>query len=394
MKIGFLSDSYNDPEQVRSWSGLPFYFARKLREAGCEIVPIRGRDAVSSLPEKIKQAAWRLTGRRYLRGLNAGLLRAYARSVEPLLEASGVDVVFSVNSWLTAYLETDLPTIFWTDATFASMLGYYDSFSRLAPVSLRAGHEVERQALSRCSLAVYSSHWAARSAEVDYGAPTERLIILPFGANLDPMPTPDEVRASIETKSSPNGHAVCELSCVAVDWKRKGVDLAVGVALELTRLGIPSRLRIVGCHPPAGTTLPANVELVGFLDKNLAAEQARLQGIYRTSHFFLLPTRAEAFGVVLSESCSSGVPCLTTEAGGLPDVIHNGVNGQRFALEAPAEAYAAWIAAMWRDPQRYRELAATTLEDYHARLCGRLAVGRLVETMQALVDRRASVSVP
>ena len=33
MRIGFLSDRYNDPERVGSWSGLPFHFARKMRDA-------------------------------------------------------------------------------------------------------------------------------------------------------------------------------------------------------------------------------------------------------------------------------------------------------------------------------------------------------------------------
>lgn len=390
MKIGFLSDSYNDPERVGSWSGLPFYFARGLRAAGCEIVPIRGRDAVGSLPEKIKQALWRAVGKRYLRGLNPGPLRAYARSVEPLLRASGVDAVFTVNSWHLAYLETDLPTAFWTDATFASMLGFYDSFSGLAPTSLRYGHTVEREVLRRCSLAVYSSFWAANSARADYGADPAKVLVLPFGANLDPLPAQDTIRASIEAKLTAASRETCQILCIGVDWKRKGVDLAVRAAEELTRLGISNHLRIVGCQPPAGAILPPNMEVIGFLDKNSASGSARLQELYRQSHFFLLPSRAEAFGVVLSEACVHGLPCLCTDVGGLPDVIHSGVNGQRFPLDAPASAYASWIAELWGDLDRYRQLALGACEDYHERLSGDRAARRLAGAMQALVDRRAA----
>ena len=170
-----------------------------------------------------------------------------------------------------------------------------------------------------------------------------------------------------------------------MDWKRKGVDLAVGAVAELNRRGIPARLRIAGCSPPKGVALPPSVELLGFLDKNSAEGQQRLRTLYRESHFFILPSRAEAFGVVLSEACSMGVPCLATNVGGLPDVIKPGVNGNLFSLSTPADAYAEWAAGIFADPEAYRRLAHGTREDYHQRLCGRKAVQKLVALMRDLV---------
>lgn len=385
MRIGFLSDRYNDPERVGSWSGLPFYFARKMREVGCEVVPIRGGEITGSFPEKIKQAAWLLARKRYLRGLDAGVLRAYARSVEPLLRSQRVDAVFTVNSWMLAYLETDLPTAFWTDATFASMLGFYDSFSNLAPPSLKAGHEIERRALARSSVAGYASNWAARSAVADYGADPERILVLPFGANLDDLPEPDTLQGWIEAKAAQAaGREVCELSCIGVDWKRKGVDLAVAATEALRSRGVPVRLRVAGCLPPLGTTLPPEVELLGFLDKNTAEGQERLRSLYRESHFFLLPSRAEAFGVVLSEAAAFGVPALTVNVGGLADVVRPDETGQLFAPEAPATAYADWIEAAWNDLEKYRRLAGGALDHYHENLCGRKATEKLVARLRTL----------
>lgn len=384
MRIGFLSDSYNDPERIGSWSGLPYHFAQKMRQNGCEIVPIRGSDAIGSLSEKIKQAAWKLVGRRYVRGLCHDALRAYAASVVEPISRGRVDVIFSVNSWLLAYLDTELPTVFWTDATFASMLGFYDSFSRLAPVSLRTGHEIEQRVLDRCSLAVYSSSWAATSAERDYRLDPSRLLVLPFGANLDPTPDRDAVEAFVQAKSRSDRRETCELLCIGVDWRRKGIDVVVAVSRALTARGIKNRLRIAGCHPPRGAALPPNVEIVGFLDKNSPEGQKRLHDLYRESHFFLLPSRAEAFGIVLSEACSFGVPCLGTNVGGVTDVIRPGINGQRFPLDTPADAYAEWIETLWKDPDKYQRFALATYEDYLARLDGHKAVEKLVERMRLL----------
>ncbi len=388
IKIGFLADRYMNPDDVRSWSGLPYYFARRLRAAGCEVVPVRADREPSELPRKLRQAFWKYArGKRYLRDLDPAAMRAQARGWEARLRQLEVDLVFSAGSWPFAELETVLPKVFWTDATFGAMQGFYGSFSNLAPVSLARGWQVEEAALRRCSMAVYASDWAARSAVRDHGCDPAKVRVLSFGANLETLPSPETVQADILTRMSAR---VCQLLLIGVDWERKGAGIAVEALRELRRRGVDARLRVVGCHPPAGCPLPEGVEIVGFLDKNTREGQERLAALYRAAHFFILPSRAEAYGVVFCEASAFGLPCVAAAVGGVPGIVRSGENGQLLPLEALPADYARWIAEVWRQPDRYAALSHGALAAYHERLDAARSAELLVQDLTRLVEQGAS----
>ncbi len=47
----------------------------------------------------------------------------------------------------------------------------------------------------------------------------------------------------------------------------------------------------------------------------------------RALDIFVMPSYAEAFGKVLIEAMACGVACIATRAGGVPDILHDGVSG-------------------------------------------------------------------
>jgi glycosyltransferase involved in cell wall biosynthesis len=384
MRVAFLADSYVDPERPGSWSGLPYSMAENFRAAGCEVVTVRGRDAMSRLGEKARQAFWKfLRGRRYLRGIAPELLQEYADSVTGELQRLQPDIIFSTSTWLVSRLQIEIPIVFWSDATFATMHGFYSDFTNLAPVSIAAGHAAEREAVRRCALAVYAVEWAARSAREDYRIDPAKIRILPFGSSMRGTPTAGEEAEVIRARTA--SRARCELLFVGVNWHRKGADVAVETVESLARSGVPVRLRIAGCEPPHGRTLPPEVELVGFIDKRTEEGRARLRDLYLTSHFFLLPSRAEAAAVVLSEACAFGLPCLCTEVGGLAELVRSGRNGATFPLNATGDRYAEWIAERWSAPAEYEALARSTFAEYRARLDGRTNAAHFVNWMRELM---------
>ena len=120
---------------------------------------------------------------------------------------------------------------------------------------------------------------------------------------------------------------------VGVDWEKKGGKIAFETLLELERLGISAHLTIVGCVPPSDIR-HKNLRLAGSLNKNDSSQRRQLYHLYRNADFFLLPTRAECYGIALCEANAFGLPAITTDTGGIADIIENGKNGYRLPMSA------------------------------------------------------------
>jgi len=158
------------------------------------------------------------TGSRYQATRQPFAARDYARQVDERSGAMGADVVFSLSSIPVAHYSASAPAVFWTDATFAGLVDYYPTYSRLARPTLRNGHALE---------------WAADTARQRYRVDPAKLRLVPRGASLDPGMTEDEARALVESRPS----TVCRLLLVGRDGMLPAVS-----ALPSRRCGRASRL--------------------------------------------------------------------------------------------------------------------------------------------------------
>lgn len=354
MRIAYVTDSYLDPRKANSWSGLPHYIRSALERAGIEVETIVLPDP-NPAAAMIRYAYWRfLRGRRYLRICEPALLRHYAAATNRRLREMKVDAVFSPSSGPIAYLRTDVPIIFWTDACFAGMLNFYESFSNLAPPSVAAGHAAEYSALKYCSRAIYSSAWGATTARESYAIDPAKFRVVPFGGNVKDKPTLAEIAGIVAQRDSKR----CSLLLIGVDWKRKGADIAVEAVKNLNERGLPARLTIIGCQPPQGTELPPYVEVIPFINKATPEGARDFQEICRRSHFMIMPARADCTPVAIVEANYFGLPCLSTSIGGIPSLVNDEVNGHLFDPRARGIAYADYVYGVMRDPARYAALAA------------------------------------
>jgi glycosyltransferase involved in cell wall biosynthesis len=110
------------------------------------------------------------------------------------------------------------------------------------------------------------------------------------------------------------------------------------------------------------------MKVIPFLNKNTQKGMRRISKLLLESHFLLLPTRAEAFGIVFCEASAYGLPSISTDTGGVSGVVSEGRNGYLLPHSASGKEYADVIASCFSDNSRYEQLRRTSREEYESRL--------------------------
>ncbi len=273
----------------------------------------------------------------------------FRRLVRRQLAKQPCDVLFApVASHELEWLRPEAPVIYASDVTYRVYAPMYG----LQPTEV--DDRIEQHAIHSAAAIAYSSQWAADSARDDYGASPDKVFVVPFGANLPEAPDP--ALAEQRTLTKP-----LRLLFLGKEWERKGGPLVLETVAELRRRGVETHLVIAGCTPPnvASEDNGGNgVEVIPYLDKTFAADRQRMHELWRDSHLFFMPTRAEAFGMVFCEAAAYGMPAVTTAVGGVPSAVAAGESGLVLPLSAPATEYADAICQLLANPDQYRALAA------------------------------------
>jgi glycosyltransferase involved in cell wall biosynthesis len=88
--------------------------------------------------------------------------------------------------------------------------------------------------------------------------------------------------------------------------------------------------------------------------------------------------------MVFAEANAFGVPCITRRVGGIPSIIRDDVNGRMFNPDSPARQYAQYVAGVFADRARYRELAHTSRVEYTSRLNWGIAAAQVRDVLAAV----------
>lgn len=363
MKIAFIT--FQQTNDINNWSGTVHYIYKMLQTRYGHITvfdSIEKNHELLALPLKIYN---KILNRSIEYQRNPYFLKRICRDLNRHISNRKFDIVFSPGSLPFAYLETDAAKVFWTDATFHQMLDYYPEYSGLPKSAVSWGNMHEKLALNNADLAFYTSEWARNSAVSDYGIPEEKLVVLPFGANIDEKLEPDEVHQLIRKRTS---DPVIRLLSIGSDWHRKGFDFTISIAKELHDRGEKVKLSIVGIRPPRKLNLPFDFQCHGRLDKSNAQDKRTLIRLFKESHFFLLPSKNECLAVVFAEASNFALPSITRNTGGITSMVSHGRNGYVLDYDASANEYVTLIANTFKNRNAYAALCQSSYEVYNEKL--------------------------
>lgn len=230
-----------------------------------------------------------------------------------------VDALF-IHTQVAAVFMTDwmqrIPTIVSLDATPQQydMLGAYYAHqsgpSWLEGVKWRANYH----AFQRAHSLVAWSQWTKEGLVNGYGMPEEKIAVIPPGVNSREWsrPTP-RIKHSGPTK----------ILFVGGDLQRKGGDLllqAFRALREIYSETQPIELHLV-------TRDPVAAEAGVFVYRNMVPNSSTLKALFHACDIFCLPTYGDCLPMVLSEAGAAGMPLVSTNVGGIGEVVKNGENG-------------------------------------------------------------------
>ena len=356
-KVGFLS-SHNYFDR-RAWSGLLYSMYYSLQKVGIDLEPL-GLPRHPSPFLDIRIRLGKLSGM-WSPPSGASMTNAEFTALAcAQIKQRKCDCVFApIESRLLANLDTPVPIVYLTDLTFQQFRQTYKT--EITELEVRSRARDEALAIQKSRRLVVPTQWAADSAVQDYGVDQERIDIIPFGANIE-NPPPRE-QAAKKCFLPPT----CRLLFVGKDWERKGGSIAVQTLQSLQKMGVNAELTIVGSTPP-NEMLDEGITVHSYINKNTTSGRRLINELYSSATFFIFPSRAEAFGVVICEANAYGLPVIAAAAGGIPSFVREGVNGFTLPLSAGGKEFAAVIAATLQSPERYAKLVRDSRLEYENKL--------------------------
>ena len=211
----------------------------------------------------------------------------------------------------------------------------------------RVLREVNRLAFSHGVVPVALNEEVRSSICREYALPPSAVPVVGNGIDLDAFRGPQ--------RRGPRG-AGARLLCVARLAPAKNHALLLRTVARLRESGRDVSLTLVGDGPLRGA-LEERARELGISERvRFAGRRTDTAAFYRDCDLFVLLSDYEGMPMSIIEAMASGLPVVATRAGGVAELVDDGVNGA--LVEADAAAAAGAIAAICDDPALYARLSA------------------------------------
>jgi len=220
----------------------------------------------------------------------------------------------------------------------------------------------EREALGAATAVVTTSAWTRRRLAELYGLPNGQAHVAEPGVEAAGL--------------APGSAAGGALLCVAAVTRDKGHDVLMDGLAGATDLAW--RCACVGSldrDPAFADRVRRRAWRLGLGDRvHFAGPRTgeALDRAYAAADLLVLPSRAETYGMVVTEALARGVPVLTAEVGGVTEALGHGEEGTRPGLLVPPGDAAALGAALrtWLGDAELRERLRRAARERRATLHG------------------------
>ncbi len=203
----------------------------------------------------------------------------------------------------------------------------------------------ERVVLRAAAGVVVTSEWTRRQVLARYAIPAHQVHV---------------ARPGVDRVAAPGRPVRGRLICVGVLGRHKGQDLLVEALADLAErdwhcvlAGPPGR------DPAYAEQLQARITRLGY------GHRIRLSGVltgaalshtYTTAELLVAPSRAETYGMAVTEALAHGLPVIAAAVGGLPEALGSTADGTRPGRLVPPGDPAALAATLadWLGDERHR----------------------------------------
>jgi glycosyltransferase involved in cell wall biosynthesis len=249
-----------------------------------------------------------------------------------------------VAALLAAGIMRDVPTVISMDATPKNYdeMGAYQHGRQQAIVE-RFKTAVNSRAFRAARAFAPWSRWAADSLVRDYNVPWESVHVIRPGVDL----------TIFRPRVGARRPGPVRILFVGGDFERKGGrDLLDALA------GISEPVELHAVTKSDIGAIPAPVSCHVYRD--LEPQTSRLIELFRDADLFVLPTRAECYGLVIPEAMACGLPVVSSPIGAIPELVHDGMTGYLVPARSPVALRDA-IQALVHNPDLRVEMGATAL---------------------------------
>lgn len=346
--------------------GCPYFLWTSLAQTGLRVAP---HDLMVTRDVWARRLAWRIRELLALRGgrgymfSNGFLETAWSRapriaSGEALLNLFQLypeSVLARAERGELAlyyYIDLTLRELFyeWLPAAAPSFLSMSQAHCRNALARERRGYAIARKIIT-------FSRRSAESLIADYGIDPRKIATVMPGANVDES----EIERLLAKQTEPAADFV--IGYVGTDHHRKGLPKLAAAVIAARQAGVRISLRVIGPRPAELENIPG-IEVIGRVAK--FSDMKRFLEVIASCHLGCLLSNAEGLPISLLEFLRVGVPVLSTNVNGIPDIVKPGL-GILVEPTATVEEVCAILSRLAARGPEYLELRRGARQaQYHA----------------------------